>query len=193
MGRCCVMGCSCWLVLLCGWGFVVLIFIVMDCEMGNCFSIKKGKTTAFSVEWPFRLCAWTTNKKNTMKYSMGKHSELDSPLCYSSSAPDRFNQRKMDLYHPYYLRGRSLIVPFTRILVCREWALLIHRGEVITVHGNPFYGCTGWMSWRIKTMKKSLAQSTEMEDVYHMICVSCTQPDVSWHDMTCFRKNVLKN
>lgn len=50
MGRCCAMGCSCWLVLSRGWGFVVLIFIVMDCEMGNCFSIKKGKTTAFSVE-----------------------------------------------------------------------------------------------------------------------------------------------
>lgn len=157
--------------------------------MGNCFSIRKGKTTAFSVEWPFRLCAWTTNKKNTIKYSMGKHSELDSPLCYSSSAPDWFSWTKMELYHPYYLRGRGLILPLTKILVCREWALLIHCGERITVHGNPFYGCIGWMSWRIKIMKKILPQSTETEDVCHMVCVLYTRHDVSWCDMTCFMKN----
>lgn len=132
-------------------------------------------------------------QKNTMKYSMGKHSEPDSPLCYSSSAPDRFKWTKMELYHPYYLKGRGLILPLTRTLVCREWTLLIHCGKIITVRGDPFYDCIAWMSWRIKTVKKILAQSTEMEDVYLMICVSCTWHDVSWHDMTCFMKNVLKN
>lgn len=83
--------------------------------MRNCFSIRKSKTTAFSVKWPFRLCAWTTNRKNTIKCSMGKQSKLDSLLCYSSSAPEEFNWRKMELYHPYYLKGRGLIVLFCRI------------------------------------------------------------------------------
>lgn len=135
-GRCCAIGSSCWLVLSCGWSFVVLIFIVMDCEMGNCFSISKGKTTAFSVEWPFWLCTWTTDKKNTIKYSTGKHSELDSSLCHSSSVPDQFNWTKMELYHPYYLKERSLILPLTRMLICRGWTLLILCGERIIIHGN---------------------------------------------------------
>lgn len=136
MGRCCATGCSCWLVLLYGWRFVVLIFIVMDCEMGNCFSISKGKTTAFSVEWPFWLCTWTTDKKNTIKYSMGRHSELDSSLCYSSSAADQFNWTKMELYHPYCLRQWGLILPLTRMLICRERALLTRCGERIIIHGD---------------------------------------------------------
>lgn len=96
-------------------GFFFFFLIVMDCLMGNCFSIRKSKTTAFSVKRPFRLCAWTTNRKNIIKCSMGKQSELDSLLCYSSSAPDEFNWRKMELYHPYYLKGRGLIMPFCRI------------------------------------------------------------------------------
>jgi len=71
---------------------------------------------------------------------MGKHSELDSPLCYSSSAPDRFNWTKMELYYPYYLRGRGLILPLAGMLVCRERTLLIRCGERFTVHGDPLYG-----------------------------------------------------
>lgn len=114
MGRCCAMGCSSgsyiWV------GFCCSFFIVMNWEMGNCFSTRKSKTTAFCVEWPFRLCAWTTNKKNTMKCSMGKHSELDSPLCCSSSAPNQFNWTKMELCYPYYLKRRGLILLFCRIL-----------------------------------------------------------------------------
>lgn len=136
MGRCCAIGSSFWLVLSCGWSFVVLVFIVMDCEMGNCFSISKGKTTAFSVEWPFWLCTWTTDKKNTIKYSTGKHGELDSSQCYSSSVPDQFNWAEMEPYHPYYLQQRGLILPLTKMLICREWALLILCEETIIIQGD---------------------------------------------------------
>lgn len=175
MGRCCAIGSSCWLVLSCGWSFVVLVFIVMDCEMGNCFSISKGKTTAFSVEWPFWLCTWTTDKKNTIKYSMGKHSELDSSLCYSSSVPDQFNWTKMELYHPYYLKQRGLVLPLTKMLICREWALL-------TLCKENYY------PWGSRVWRKAWPRILRwrMWCVYHI-------HNRMYPDVACFMKNVLNN
>lgn len=174
-------------------------FIVMDWEMGNCFSTRKSKTTAFCVEWPFRLCAWTTNKKNTMKCSMGKHSELDSPLCCSSSAPNQFNWTKMELCYPYYLKRRGLILLFCRILPIIPEDSGLQRistadslwKENYCPWESFFNGYIGWMSRRIKKVQKILAQFSEIEDVYDMRCVLCIWHDVSWHDLTCFRKNVL--
>lgn len=180
MGTCCAMGCSCWLVFSCGWGFVVLTFVVMDREMGNCFSIKKAK----------QLLSVLNDLLDYVHEPQTKRTQLNAPwasLTHHDVTPvlHQIGSTKQGWgFTTHAVWGEKVsFCPSTEFWFAENKPCSFTvEGELLSM-GILFYGCNGWMSWRIKTMKKSLAQRTVVEDVYHMIWVSCIQHDISWHDV----------